>query len=225
MWVHPDGTQKDVRAEIKEAVFHGASCLIRTIFEEYEAFESEAKFSVDLITEANLAQRAIFAGETFLMIFDPAYSVPKKAMHEAFVVEYLMHTVSHIADEIEQSPATFELRKDMFRAIREVLKHTEVEYYFESNVEEWQEDFSWIAAELVGDFDFEYSSVLNRLDELGASFVGRLFANLNLKETEYFEGYSSSYIEKNMNEIVSRCAKIIDFIEKYQKSGNFRPHP
>ena len=85
--------------------------------------------------------------------------------------------------------------------------------------------FSWIAAELVGDFDFEYSSVLNRLDELGASFVGRLFADLNLKETEYFEGYSSSYIEKNMNEIVSRCAKIIDFIEKYQKNGNFRPHP
>ena len=52
-----------------------------------------------------------------------------------------MHTVSHIADEIEQSPATFELRKDMFRAISEVLKHTEVEYYFESNVEEWQDPF------------------------------------------------------------------------------------
>jgi len=223
MWVHPNDTQKDVQAEIKEAVFHGASCLLRTIFEEYEAFESEANFSVDLITEANLAQRAIFAGETFLMIFDPAYSVPKKAMHEAFVVEFLMHTVSHIADEIEQS--TFELRKDMFRVIRKVLKHTEVEYYFESNVEEWQEDFSWIAAELVGNFDFEYSSMLNRLDELGASFVGKIFADLNLKDPNYFDGYSSSYIEKNMNEIVSRCAKIIDFIEKYQKSGNFRPHP
>tara|TARA_B100001093_G_scaffold317834_1_gene303223 strand:- start:33 stop:704 length:672 start_codon:yes stop_codon:yes gene_type:complete len=223
MWVHPNDTQKDVQAEIKEAVFHGGACLLRTIFEEYEAFEAEAKFSVDLITEANLAQRAIFAGETFLMIFDPAYSVPKKAMHEAFVVEFLMHTVSHIADEIEQS--TFELRKDMFRVIRKVLKHTEVEYYFESNVEEWQEDFSWIAAELVGNFDFEYSSMLNRLDELGASFVGKIFADLNLKDPNYFDGYSSSYIEKNMNEIVSRCAKIIDFIEKYQKSGNFRPHP
>ncbi|MBU88872.1 MAG: hypothetical protein CMA57_00525 [Euryarchaeota archaeon] len=223
MWVHPNDTQKDVQAEIKEAVFHGASCLLRTIFEEYEAFESEANFSVDLITEANLAQRAIFAGETFLMIFDPAYSVPKKAMHEAFVVEFLMHTVSHIADEIEQS--TFELRKDMFRVIRKVLKHTEVEYYFESNVEEWQEDFSWIAAELVGNFDFEYSSMLNRLDELGASFVGKIFADLNLKDPNYFDGYSSSYIEKNMNQIVSKCAKIIDFIEKYQKSGNFRPHP
>ena len=48
----------------------------------------KTSFSVDLITEANLAQRAVFAGETFLMIFDPAYSVPKKAMHEAFVVEF-----------------------------------------------------------------------------------------------------------------------------------------
>lgn len=223
MWVHPDDTQKDVQAEIKEAVFHGGACLLRNIFEEYEAFESEAKFSVDLISEASLAQRAVFAGETFLMIFDPAYSVPKKAMHEAFVVEFLMHTVSHIADEIEQS--TFELRKDMFKVTRKVLKHTEVEYYFESNVEEWREDFSWIAAELVGNFDFEYSSMLNRLDELGASFVGKIFADLNLKDPNYFDGYSSSYIEKNMNEIVSRCAKIIDFIEKYQKSGNFRAHP
>ena len=36
------------------------------------------------------------------MIFDPAYSVPTKAMHEAFVVEFLIHTVSHIMDEIDQ---------------------------------------------------------------------------------------------------------------------------
>jgi len=60
---------------------------------------------------------------------------------------------------------------------------------------------------------------------MGAAFVGRLFSDLNAKGSDYFEGYDSSYIEKNMNQIVSKCAKIIDFIEKYQKSGNFRAHP
>jgi hypothetical protein len=101
MWIHADGVQKDVQSEIKEAIFIGASCLIRTIFEEYEDFETFTQYSVDIVNEANLVQRTIFAGETFLMIFDPSYSVPKKAMHEAFVVEYLAHTASHIANEIE----------------------------------------------------------------------------------------------------------------------------
>ena len=39
MWVHANGVQKDVDADIKEAIFVGASCLIRTIFEEFEEFE------------------------------------------------------------------------------------------------------------------------------------------------------------------------------------------
>ena len=45
-----------------------------------------------------------------------------------------------------------------------------------------------------------------------------------MKHPQYFDGHDSSYIEKNLNEIVARCAKIIDFIEKYQK-GEFPPSP
>ena len=77
----------------------------------------------------------------------------------------------------------------------------------------------------MGNYDFEYATMLNRLDELGASVVGKLFANMNMKEPKYFDGYDSSYIEKNLTQIVARCAKIIEFIEKYQKNGNFRPQP
>lgn len=227
MWVHGNGVQKDVDADIKEAIFVGASCLIRTIFEDFEAFENNTEYSVDLVNESSLTQRTIFAGETFLMIFDPAYSVPKKAMHEAFVVEYLMHTVSHIEHEIGMEE--FNLRKDMFRVINSVLSKIpispEVNCIEEEDIGEWQEDFSWIAAELVGNYDFEYATMLNRLDELGASVVGKLFANMNMKEPKYFDGYDSSYIEKNLTQIVARCAKIIEFIEKYQKNGNFRPQP
>jgi len=223
MWVHADGVQKDVEAEIKEAIFVGASCLIRRVFEDFEEFESTGEYSVDLLNEIGLTHRAIFAGEAFLMIFDPAYSVPTKAMHEAFVVEFLMHTVSHIMDEIDQGGT--ELRQQMFRVIHSVLTSPEVDSVDEEDIGLWQEDFSWIAAELVGDYDFEYANMLNRLDDLGASVVGKLFAGLNMKHPQYFDGHDSAYIEKNLNQIVARCAKIIDFIEKYQKRGNFRPHP
>ena len=223
MWVHGNGEQKDVQSEIKEAVFAGASCLLRTVFEDYEAFENTANYSVESIAETALSQRAIFAGEAFLMIFDPAFSTPKKAMHEAFVVEYLMHTVTHISQEI--AAEEYLLRKDMFRVINSVLPHTEVTRFEEEDMGLWQEDFSWIAAELVGNYDFEYVTMLNRLDELGASVVGKIFADMNMKDPQYFDGYKPSYIEKNLNQIVARCAKIIDFIEKYQNNGNFRPHP
>jgi hypothetical protein len=215
-----------VQGEIKEAIFIGASCLIRTIFEEYEAFESDAEFSVDLISDAGLAQRAIFAGETFLMIFDPAYSVPKKAMHEAFVVEYLAHTANHIAQEIEYEE--FTIRTAMSRILDAVgidLGDGDADSPMEEDLDYWQYGIGFLAGDLVGDHDFEYATMLTRLDKLGASFVGGLFADLNLKDPNYFDAYESSYIEKNMNEIVSRCAKIIEFIEKYQKRGNFRPHP
>lgn len=227
MWVHANGVQKDVDADIKEAIFVGASCLIRTIFEEFEEFEGITEYSVDIVNEASLTQRTIFAGETFLMIFDPAYSVSKKAMHEAFVIEYLMHTVSHIEKEI--SVGGFGLRRDMFRVINSVLSKIpmspEVSCIEEADIGEWHEDFSWMGAELVGNYDFEYASMLSRLDDLGASVVGKLFAGINMKDPKYFDGYDSGYIEENMNQIVSRCAKIIEFIEKYQKSGNFRAHP
>jgi len=144
-------------------------------------------------------------------------------MHEAFVVEYLMHTVSHISHEIQAEE--YPLRRDMFSVINEVLDSPEVTQFDEEDTVRWQEDFSRIAAELVGDHDFEYGSMLNRLDEMGASVVGKLFAGLNMKEPHYFDGYSPVYIEKNLNKIVGRCAKIIEFIEKYQKNGNFRPQP
>lgn len=229
MWVHADGVQKDVEAEIKEAVFVGASCLLRSVFEDFEEFESRVEYSVDLLNEIGLTHRAIFAGEAFLMIFDPAYSVPTKAMHEAFVVEFLMHTVSHIMDEIDQGGT--ELRTEMVRLTDTLysryphLGWLEVCGAEEDDIDEWQRAFGSIAMILVGEHDFEYATMLNRLDELGASMVGKLFAGLNMKDPQYFDGYDSSYIEKNLNEIVARCAKIIDFIEKYQKRGNFRPHP
>ena len=223
MWVHADGVQKDVQMEIKAALFPGAACLLRSTFEDFEAFDNSVEYSIDLLTNANMAQRTVFAGEAFLMLFDPGYSVPLKAMHEAFVVEYLMHTVSHIAHVIEAEE--YLLRKDMFRVINTVLDSPEVTQFDEEDTGLWQEDFSYIATELVGNHDFEYGSMLNRLDEMGASVVGKLFAGLNMKEPHYFDGYSPAYIEKNLNKIVARCAKIIEFIEKYQKSGNFRPHP
>ena len=65
MWVHADGVQKDVEAEVKEAVFVGASCLLRSVFEDFEEFESRVEYSVDLLNEIGLTHRAIFAGEAF----------------------------------------------------------------------------------------------------------------------------------------------------------------
>ena len=226
MWIHTDGVNKDVQGEVKEAIFIGASCLIRTIFEEYEDFETVTQYSVDIVKEANLVQRTIFAGETFLMIFDPSYTVPKKAMHEAFVVEYLAHTASHIALEIESGKTT--IRTAMSRILDTVgidLGDGDVDDPMEEDLEYWQYGLGLLAGDLVGDHDFEYATMLSRLDDLGASVVGKLFAGMNMKDPKYFDGYDSTYIEKKMNQIVSRCARIVEFIEKYQKTGNFRAHP
>ena len=223
MWVHANGVEQDVRSDFKEAIFPGASCLIRRVFEEYEEFESDTNFSMDLLSQSNLTQRAIFAGEAFLMLFDPSVSITKRAMHEAFAAEFLLHTVSHISAEIDEGKS--ELRRDMIRVLDNHYRNHPVNGWGCEVIDSWQEAFGYIAAELVGNEDFEYGVMLNRLDEMGAAFVGRLFSDLNDKGPDYFEGYESSYIEENMNRIVTKCAKIIEFIEKYQKSGNFRAHP
>lgn len=223
MWVHANGVEQDVHSGFKEAVFPGAACLVRSVFDEYENFEEESEFSMELITQSNIVQRAIFAGEAFLMVFDPSVSIPKRALHEAFVAEFLLHTVSHISNEIFEGGS--ELRQDMVRVLDSHYRNHPVVNWNSESIDDWQEAFGYIAAELVGDQDFEYGVMLSRLDEMGASFVGRLFSDLNAKGPDYFEGYDASYIEQNMTGIVGKCAKIIDFIEKYQKSGNFRPHP
>ena len=38
MWVHANGIEQDIHSDFKEAIFPGAACLIRTVFEEYEDF-------------------------------------------------------------------------------------------------------------------------------------------------------------------------------------------
>ena len=67
MWVHANGIEQDIHSDFKEAIFPGAACLIRTVFEEYEDFEDGMEYSVELINQSNLTQRAVFAGETILM--------------------------------------------------------------------------------------------------------------------------------------------------------------
>ena len=223
MWVHANGIEQDVHSDFKEAIFPGAACLLRSVFEEYENFEEVSQFSIEVINQSNLTQRAVFAGEAFLMIFDPGISIPKRAMHEAFVAEFLLHTVSHISGEMYDE--VYDLRKTMLPIFDRHFPNHRLGSWNNEDLDEWQEAFGYIAAELVGEQDFEYGVMLNRLDEMGASFVGRLFADLNAKGSNYFDGYDAAYIEKNMNQIVGKCAKIIEFIEKYQKSGNFRAHP
>ncbi|MBK37919.1 MAG: hypothetical protein CMB45_02900 [Euryarchaeota archaeon] len=223
MWVHANGIEQDVHSDFKEAIFPGAACLLRTIFEEYESFEEEKEFSVELINQTNLTQRAVFAGEAFLMLFDPGFSLPKRALHEAFAVEFLLHTVSHISNEIFSEE--FELRRNVLPIFDRHYPGHSLGGWDNEDLDDWQEVFGYIAAELVGEQDFEYGLMLNRLDDMGASFVGRLFSDLNAKGPNYFDGYDTAYIEKNMNQIVGKCAKIIEFIEKYQKNGNFRAHP
>ena len=223
MWVHADGVQKDVQSEVKEIMFVGASCLICSIFEDFEEFEDRLEYTVDLINDVSLTQRTVFAAETFLMVFDPAYSVPQRALHDAFIVEFLMHTLTHIAEEVERGDYT--LREAIFPALSELVPSPEVLSSEEDLVSEWQEDFYWVAHDLIGEFDFEFGEMLKRLEGMQAPYVGRLFAGLNMKSPRYFDGYDSKYIEDNLNEIVRKCAKIIDFIHKYEKNGNFRPHP
>ena len=117
-WLHSNGVFMDVNAEVKETIFPGAACLLRTIFEDYEEYESEAEFSIELINDISRAQRAIFAGETFLLLFDPSFCIPQRALHEAFATEFLLHTLSHIATEVREEKT--ELRIRMFKVLSQI---------------------------------------------------------------------------------------------------------
>ena len=224
-WLHSNGVFMDVNAEVKEAIFPGASCLLRTIFEDYEEYENEANFSILLLGDINRAQRAIFAGEAFLLLFDPSFCIPQRALHEAFATEFLLHTLSHIEDEIVDERT--ELRMRMFKVLGQIsFKNTQqLGSWQNEDLEDWQECLASVAYQLVGEPHYEYLDILNKLDRVGAGELGRIFLDLNEMPDDYFEGYNNAYFDKNMNKIVSRCAKIIDFIEKYQENGNFRPHP
>lgn len=224
-WLHSNGAFMDVNAEVKEALFPGAACLLRTVFDDYEEFENNADFSIELLNDVSKSQRAIFAGETFLLLFDPSFAIPQRAMHEAFASEFLLHTLSHIVNDIHEEKT--ELRKRMFKVLGVISpKNTsQLGSWQNEDLDVWQECFASVAYQLVGEPHYEYLDVLNKLDRVGAGEIARVFLDLHEMPDDYFEGYDEDYFQQNMNQIVTRCAKIIDFIEKYQENGNFRPHP
>mgnify|MGYP005630763203 FL=1 len=225
MWVHANGVQKDVNRDIKKLLWPGVSCVIRHVFEDFETYENDTLFSCDLITLSNLTQRAIAAGEAFLMLYDPTFSVPVKALHEAFITEFALHTVSHILHEIDDN--NYEVRQAIYPLLvaNEDGAKDQLVGWDDNNLDSWQDAIGIIIIGLIGEADFEYGSMLHRLDGAGASMVGRLFANLNFKDPAYFDSYSPEYIEENINQIVAQCAKIIDFIDKYERSDDSPLHP
>lgn len=224
-WLHGNGILMDVSAEVKELLFPGVSCLLRTIFEDYESFENEAEFSHEFLEDISRGQRAIFAGETFLLLFDPSFKVEQRAMHEAFANEFLLHTLSHIATEIRDERT--ELRKQLFKALCAIslTNQKQLGVWQNEDLDIWQECFSGVAFQLVGEPHYEYLDVLNKLDRVGAGEIARVFIDLHDMPENFFEGHDEEYFEENMTKIVARCSKIIEFIEKYQENGNFRPHP
>jgi hypothetical protein len=156
------------------------------------------------------------------MVYDPAFSVPVKALHEAFVTEFALHTVSHILHELDDE--YYEIRQALYPLLVANSATGRLVGWHDDDLEAWQDAVGIIAIGLVGEADFEYGSMLHRLDAAGASMVGRLFANLNFKDPAYFDSYSPEYIEENINQIVAQCAKIIDFIDKYEKNGDSPLH-
>ena len=220
MWVHADGIQKDVERDIKKMLWPGASCIVRQVFEDFETYENNTEYSCDLIALSNLSQRAIAVGEAFLMVYDPAFSVPVKALHEAFIAEFALHTVSHILHEIDDNK--YNLRQAIYPllVVNEDGAKDQLVGWDDNDIDSWQDSMGIIVMGLIGDDDFEYGAMLHRLDAVGASVVGRLFANMNLKDPAYFDIYSSEYIEENINETVALCARIIEHIDKYEKNGD-----
>ena len=224
-WLHNNGIFRDVNAEVKELLFPGVSCLLRTVLEDYESFDNEAEFSHEFLGHISRGQRAVFAGEAFLLLFDPSFNIEQRAMHEAFASEFLLHTLSHIATDIRDEKV--ELRQRMFKvlcAISLTNKQQLVSWQNE-DLDIWQECFSGVAFRLIGEPHYEYLDVLSKLDGLGAGEIARVFIDLHEMPENYFDGYEEEYLEENLTQIVARCAKIIDFIEKYQENGNFRAHP
>jgi hypothetical protein len=223
MWVHTDGVHKDVNQDIKKVLWPGASCVIRHVFEDFETYENDTEYSCELIGLSGLTQRAIAAGEAFLMLYDPEYSVPIRALHEAFVVEFALHGVSHILNEIDDNQ--YDLRQTLFPVMETNGWAKDLVGWDDNDLDSWKVAMGGLAVQLGGEGDFEYGVMMHRLDSMGASMVGRLFSSLNLKDPKYFDAYSPEYIEENINQIVTRCAKIIEFIDKFEKSGDFRLHP
>lgn len=224
-WLHSNGIIMDVSAEIKALLFPGVSCLLRTVLEDYESFDNEAEFSHEFLKDISREQRAIFAGEAFLLLFDPSFKIEQRAMHEAFASEFLLHSLSHLATDIKNEKT--ELRKQLFKALWTIspINQLQLHSWENEDLDVWQECFSGVIFQLVGEGHYEYLEVLNKLDKVGAGEIARVFIDLHDIRENFFEGYDKEYFEENMTKIVTRCAKIIDFIEKYQENGNFRPHP
>ena len=221
MWVF-DGVTKDIDLESKRVIWPGASCLIRQVFEDYESYENNTDYIHEIVELASLKQRCIAAGEAFLMIFDPHYSSPVRALHEAFVSEFCAHTVAHISLEIEDGEN--KLRMELYPILRDRTRHL-LRGPSDNDIENWQYPIGQILVDIIGDGEFEYGAMVHKMDDYGAEFVGRLFAGMNGKPKNYFDPYDDEYIEQNINEIVSQCAQIIDFIETYEKNGDFTLHP
>ena len=154
------------------------------------------------------------------MVYDPTFSAPVKALHEAFIAEFALHTVSHILQEIDDNK--YKLRQAIYPllVVNESGAEGDLVGWDDNDIDSWQTSMGIIVMELIGDDDFEYGTVLHRLDAAEASMAGRIFASLNLKDPAYFDIYSSEYIEENINKTVALCARIIEHIDKYEKNGD-----
>ena len=101
MWDYDDGEGPvPTPNSLKTLVYSGAVCTLGSVFSDYEEMTMEP---IDLeepgLDSLSLANRAAFAAETFLMVMDDSFKCRMRSYHQSFLVQFLVHSAIHAADD------------------------------------------------------------------------------------------------------------------------------
>jgi len=204
MWKFGDKETRALTKEEKTVIWTGATCVLVSLFDEFEEMDiNKMHLGVELLDRLGHSNRAFFAAETFLMLFDDKFTVPLRAIHEAFAVAFCMHTAGHV---IKRDPAGEVLRAILYPILTS-LEESELSGPQDSRPEAWTHSVSCLADKFVPEFDYELGIFFSGAEaEIDAM---KVVATGTKRPPFYFTPYGAPYIAARIDDYVTRTHKIL----------------
>jgi len=206
MWSF-DGQPRAASEAVKVIAYSGAMCTLKTVFDDYEEMTFEpTDLNEDALDSLSLANRAVFAAETFLMLYDDSYKTCVRAFHQAFFSHFIFHTYHHVMSDPE-------LRPKMLLALRQ-FPGCEL-YSTEDDEDAWFNAFTNVLDHHIPDEHFELAGAVLMCAEEELDTEGSKLALVCEKHANFFLPYTSQRISTKIDALVAGVRETIEKNKKY----------
>ena len=209
MWDYDDGKGPVPTPDsLKTLVYSGAVCTLGSVFSDYEEMTMEP---IDLeepgLDSLSLANRGAFAAETFLMVMDDSFKCRMRSYHQSFLVQFLVHSAIHAADD-ETLRAKYILALKDYPFIGHITLR-------EDDAQVWLDAFGAAAEDAVPKTDYLLAEVVLAVEEYELESEGSKLAMIQERHPNYFMPYSVARISSKIDLLVAAVRETIHNSKNY----------